>query len=233
MRLKFFLDYLWKEKDLWSDPKAKRANVCFIIGNKSLPILKSIMTSIQDQIMSQNQTNFTVNMRYHLGDKKLSKLSWASLEHSEVSTNPEEIFTDLQLKIASEVDEFYSQSDSQLFECNITVNIDNFMLPKTSDAVKDGTIKFSIFGINSPPETIEILSRMTESLVVTNGLGSDKKKAKLGTELSTSEQMKIRDFKSFFEFLITHNPISTSFVDYRFLVEDLEGPMTGEEKNFV
>lgn len=196
-------------------------------------MLKSILGSIQDQIMINKQMNFSINLLYHLGDKKLSKLTWSSLDHLEITTNLDEYFSDLQKEISSEVNKFYSQSDSHLFECDITVNINEFIMPKLPDAIKSGTIKFSIFGINSSPEVIDILTKKTENLVAANSSGSDKKKAKLISELSVSEQITIKDFKNFFEYLDTQNPISMSFVDYRFLVEDLEGPMTEEEKMFV
>ena len=104
----------------------------------------------------------------------------------------------------------------------------------TNEWLNQATISFSIFWILPSTDTMDALSKKAEGLSATHGTGSDKKKAaKLHLELSVSEQLLVQDFNILFDCLYTQSPIALSFVDYRFLVDDIEGPMTEEEKDVV
>ena len=52
-------------------------------------------------------------------------------------------------------------------------------------------------------------------------------------DLTQSEEMEIKDFTNLFECLNKENPISMSFVDYRYLVGEGEGPMNEKEKEEI
>ena len=62
----------------------------------------------------------------------------------------------------------------------------------------------------------------------------EKKKNKASIlELSKEEEFEVKDFKIMFDVLNNESPLSFNFVDYRYLVDDVEGPMTEEDKDLV
>ena len=79
-------------------------------------------------------------------------------------------------------------------------------------------------------DTITWLGRKLENL----NQSYDKKKVKGSSiELSKDEESEVRDFKVMFDILNNESPLSFNFVDYRNLVDDVEGPMTEEDKELV
>jgi len=88
------------------------------------------MNAIQHQITAQNQTNFKISIYHHIGEKKKIKLKWENLDEFNMEIGIEERRKSLGSQVSTEVDNFYHQAESKLFECEIVVEIDHIFLEK-------------------------------------------------------------------------------------------------------
>lgn len=98
------------------------------------------------------------------------------------------------------------------------------------DCLKVATLSVSLFAVRDGVEVMNTLAKKAASIAV-NSSSAEKRKKGL-TDLPPSEEVVIKDFSNFFEMLNTQNPISMSFVDYRYLVKG-EGPMSETEKDQI
>lgn len=87
-----------------------------ILINKSKLMLDMALSSIQNQILLHPSSNFKVNVYSYLGEKKTLNLKWGNTESENMGIDSIETLNALKTDIQTQLDKFYSQKKSRLFE---------------------------------------------------------------------------------------------------------------------
>ena len=127
-RLNYFFELLWTEKKLWSNSDKNSAKVVMLLLNRSAPIFQTILQCVQDKILSQPGSEFKVNLYHCLAKKKDTKFVWKSSDLMDITGGMENAVKDLQLEIAEYINEFHTQDESSVFECEIIIDVQDKIL---------------------------------------------------------------------------------------------------------
>lgn len=125
-RLTFILDCLWREPEIWKNIPDQFCKIFLILGNKSVPLTNCLLSVLQDQISKHTQSQSSLSIYHHKNTTR---------EHIYTLSNPEHLHPTLDQdsalsQITSDLENFYSQTTSDLFEAEITIKNDNIFLQK-------------------------------------------------------------------------------------------------------
>lgn len=123
-RVDFILEYLWKEPELWNNIQDHFAKVVLLVGNKSFPIFETLLGVVEQRILSSAQEDFQAKAYYYFGEEQRRVFQWNNLEESAVSGER----GSLKKVVLQEIDKFYEQDDSKLFELEIQLKVDDIFI---------------------------------------------------------------------------------------------------------
>jgi hypothetical protein len=109
-RLSFLYDFLLSTRAF---PKNGHLKVVIVVGNKSMQLFEAIMQGIYTKMRGLPTAELSVNLGWHSGNKKISKLKWKNGEVYGLEEAGQDI---LREKVATFLEEFYAQKESQLLE---------------------------------------------------------------------------------------------------------------------